>query len=382
MRECPWSALRPYWLWAWRHSGASAPPAATVSVRGPRGTCPQGFVRHGGGTCLLTLCVKVQIEGQLKLTCLLSIDTPDSSTHQFPRLPPTSPITDPSSSRHQTLDTESPRLPARLMARPSGHRVPQGAAASAKPVPPQGECFGTRGTEQKRQGTPRPAATERSCAEGVFAKPEVRMVAPSPGGHRGSVSKPPRHRRGRERPGDRTHGDPNSSRRPAVVDCSRPRQNAKSEPLSAWTAGNEGPGRPPPALPKPSVRPAGARALWVREREREGLRVALRKASLRVARRHPRRQGAAQQRSSPPRWLGNEATEPWRRALAPSQGCLSGQCAPGSLGDHFLPHSAEGGHSKVLGTKSMACGLRSSDTSHLVSWLKVSVLEAEPTPPQ
>lgn len=39
-------------------------------------------------------------------------------------------------------------------------------------------------------------------------------------------------------------------------------------------------------------------------------------------------------------------------------------------------------HSKVLGTKSMACGLRSSDTSNLVSWLKVSVLEAEPTPPQ
>lgn len=39
-------------------------------------------------------------------------------------------------------------------------------------------------------------------------------------------------------------------------------------------------------------------------------------------------------------------------------------------------------YSKVLGTKSMACGLRSSDTSNLVSWLKVSVLEAEPTPPQ
>lgn len=39
-------------------------------------------------------------------------------------------------------------------------------------------------------------------------------------------------------------------------------------------------------------------------------------------------------------------------------------------------------NSKVLGSKSMACGLRSSDRSNLVGWLKVSVLEAEPTPPQ
>lgn len=39
-------------------------------------------------------------------------------------------------------------------------------------------------------------------------------------------------------------------------------------------------------------------------------------------------------------------------------------------------------YSNVLGTKSMACGLRRSDTSNLVSWLKVSVLEAEPTAPQ
>jgi hypothetical protein len=39
-------------------------------------------------------------------------------------------------------------------------------------------------------------------------------------------------------------------------------------------------------------------------------------------------------------------------------------------------------YSKVLGTKSMACGLRRSDTSNLVSWLQVSVLEAEPTAPQ
>jgi hypothetical protein len=30
-------------------------------------------------------------------------------------------------------------------------------------------------------------------------------------------------------------------------------------------------------------------------------------------------------------------------------------------------------YSKVLGTKSVACGLRSSDTSNLVSWLKVSL---------
>lgn len=39
-------------------------------------------------------------------------------------------------------------------------------------------------------------------------------------------------------------------------------------------------------------------------------------------------------------------------------------------------------YSKVSGTKSMACSLRRSDTHNLVSWLKVSVLEAEPTPPQ
>lgn len=39
-------------------------------------------------------------------------------------------------------------------------------------------------------------------------------------------------------------------------------------------------------------------------------------------------------------------------------------------------------YSKVLGTKSMACGLRRSDTSNLVSWLQVPVLEAEPTAPQ
>lgn len=77
--------------------------------------------------------------------------------------------------------------------------------------------------------------------------------------------------------------------------------------------------------------------------------------------------------------LVTEVIQAPTQALAISQDCLPGDSVAGSLGDHVAEH---GEYSKVLGTKSMACGLRSSDTSNLVSWLQVSVLEAEPTPSQ
>lgn len=117
MREGPQSAFRPFWPWTWGHAGTRAPPAATASAWGPRGTCPQGL----SGTVerrAFSLCAsKQKSRGHRKLTCLLTINTPDfSSIDPHGRLPPLPPLTPclPDTGRQTP---SRPHLPARPMTR-------------------------------------------------------------------------------------------------------------------------------------------------------------------------------------------------------------------------------------------------------------------------
>lgn len=250
--------------------GNQSPACCNRLGPGPTRNLPTGL----SGTVerrAFSLCAsKQKSRGHRKLTCLLTINTPDFFTHRSPRPPPTSPTTDPLSSGHRTPDTESPPS-TRQADDPAVHA--QGNRRARRPprsqCRPRASASGPRRTEQKHRRRPHHATTEGSGARVRLQRPRSewspRALPASEALLRASTPQTVTREAGR-----RSTRRPRLQLQATVVYRSRPHQNTKPEPLSAPAAGNRG--RPP--LHRPCANLASSRRARPRgPGAREGLRL-------------------------------------------------------------------------------------------------------------